>query len=403
MDQFITVEEARAQIVAALQPVGAERLMLRDALGRRLCESIAAPWDSPAFDNSAMDGYAFRWEDRSESLRLVGESAAGAPFAGAVGAREAVRIMTGAKLPDGADTVAMQEHCEASKDEVRITQESPKGAGANIRRQGEYMAAGTDVLRIGDELGAAEIGLLSSFGRTVVYAHRTPRVGIVTTGSELVEPDREPGDSQIVNSNAYMLEGLVRQAGGDPTVLPIVPDTEEATREALRDVGRAADLVVTVGGASVGDYDFIRGVLEELTGGMEFWKVRMKPGKPLAFGVLSEGRVPVIGLPGNPASSFVGFHQFVRPALAVLRGASPKSAMLPRLRIATTTELRSSPRRRQYIAGRLETTDGVARFRAHPDQSSGNVLVTCGTQALALVDEGVSLIEAGSLVDVELL
>jgi molybdopterin molybdotransferase len=199
-----------------------------------------------------------------------------------------------------------------------------------------------------------------------------------------------------------MVESLVRQAGGDPTVLPIVPDDEDATREAIRGLDATVDIAVTIGGVSVGDYDFVREVLDEETGGMSFWKVRMKPGKPLAFGMLAAG-TPVIGLPGNPVSSFVGFHQFVRPALAVLQGAGAEDALLTRIRARAATDIRSTPRRRQYLLGNLLTTGEELCFEPHPSQSSGNVLSTCGADAFGLVDEGVDHIDAGEWMDVEIL
>lgn len=403
MDTFITVEDARDRILSRLRTVGAERVTLTDAAGRYIAESIVAPWDSPAFDNSAMDGFAFRWSDRDEILTVIGESAAGHPFDGSVGPGEAVRIMTGAAVPDGADSVAMREICQEKDGKLSVTEEPSRGEGANIRLQGEYMAAGEPVLRKRDRLGGAEIGLLAMFGRTVVYVSRRPRVAIVTTGSELVEPDREPGPGQIINSNAYMIESLVRDAGGEPTVLPIVPDDEDATREAIGSLDATVDLVLTIGGVSVGDYDFVRDVLDETTGGMAFWKVRMKPGKPLAFGQLSKNETPVIGLPGNPVSSFVGFHQFVRPALQVLQGAAADETPLRRVRAKTSTPIRSTPRRRQYVLGALEQGGGESHFVPHASQSSGNVLTTCRTSAFGIVEEGVDRIEAGAALDVQIL
>mgnify|MGYP006195508261 CR=1 FL=1 len=396
MNTFISVEEAREAILERIAAVSSERVTLADAAGRRLREEIIAPFDAPAFDNSAMDGFALRAAEANGPLRVVGESAAGAPYHGALASGEAVRIMTGATIPADADCVVMRENAVVDEAGLRVTE--PPQVGANIRRRGAYLQAGAIALAAGSLVRPADVGLLATFGRTVVYVGRRPRVTIVTTGSELVEPDRPLRDGQIVNSNAYMLEALVRATGTNVTVAPIVPDDAAATRDALESATRSADLLLTVGGVSVGDYDFVRAVLDELSGGMQFWKVRMKPGKPLAFGMLA-GRVPAIGLPGNPVSSFVGFHQFVRPALAALAGAPRAQTGLMRTTAKAACAIRSTPARRQYVLGAIEGES----FRPYPDQSSGNPLVMRGCTALGIIDEGVSAIESGAAIVVELL
>lgn len=399
--QLLSVEEARAAILTGVNPLGSQRCLLTEARGRYLAEAVESPLDAPAFDNSAMDGFAFCAADRGELLRLVGESAAGRPFQGEVARGQAVRIMTGAPMPSGADTVAMREICRVSGDELEVDWDSVRQAGDHVRRRGEYMRAHEIVLERGALLGPGEVALLASFGRTVVHAVRAPRVGILTTGTELVEPDRPRGAGQIYNSNAYMLEALVDEAGAVPHVAPTCADELEATRDALRQLARACDLVLTVGGVSVGDYDFVRQVLDEETGGMAFWKVRMKPGKPLAFGVFPGG-VPVIGLPGNPVSSFVGFHQFVRPALHVMRGGSAEDAALRRLRLPTDSALSSPAGRREYVLGHIDPRPQPV-FVPHPDPASANVLTMRACDALAIVEEGVGRVAAGDIVDVEIL
>ena len=398
--QFIAVDEARATILAATRPLGAQRCLIGDALGRRIAESVVGPHDAPAFDNSAMDGFAFAHAAMPGPFRIVGESAAGRPFGGRVGAGEAVRIMTGAAVPDGCDTVAMREVCEAIERELRVDGGAVT-AGDHIRRRGEFMRAGEDVIERGTLLRPSDLGLLASFGRTVVAVQRAARVGIITTGSELVEPDRARGPSQIYNSNAYMLEALVREAGGIPLVAPIVEDDEVATRRAIGEVGETSDLVVTVGGVSVGDYDFVRQILDELTGGMTFWKVRMKPGKPLAFGKLQPRGVGIIGLPGNPVSSFVAFHQFVAPALAALHGTPPQECVPGTVTIEAATTIESTPHRREYVLGHIAQRGGVACFVPHENRSSGNVLSMHRCDAFAVIEEGVELVACGELVRVE--
>ena len=398
---FITVDDARATIVQAMRPLGAERVTLRDAAGRRLAAPIIAPSDSPAFTNSAMDGFAFRHAGATK-MTVVGVSAAGAPFVGTVEPGQAIRIMTGAPVPHGCDTVAMREHCEVDGDELTVANVLELPVGANVRKQGEYARAGEPAIPRGTLLGPAELGLAAGMGRAVVEVVRSPRVAILATGTELVEPDQVPGDGQIYNSNSYMLEALVRDSGGAPTVSPSLRDDLDATRTAILDLAATADLVITVGGVSAGDYDFVRDVLQTEGDGMEFWKVKMKPGKPLAFGRIGARRVPVIGLPGNPISSFVGFQQFVRPALAVLQGANAASAVAPRLRIATTQAIRSTPYRREFVVGHI-STDGEARFVPHDKRSSGNTLALLGCHAFAVFDVDDSGADAGGLVDVELL
>lgn len=400
VETFISVEEAREAILSRVHRLASQRVLLSDALHRRLAETISAPEDSPAFDNSAMDGFAFRYAECRHELEVVGESAAGKPFEGEMSSGQAVRIMTGAAVPAGADSVAMREVCEVTGDTLRINEEVQ--VGEHIRKRGSYAARGEAVLSPGDLLGPAEIGLLASFARTVVYVTRRARVAIVTTGSELVEPDRLPGEGQIVNSNAFMLEALCHTVGALPVVVPIVEDTESATRTALEAASEAADLVVTVGGVSVGDYDFVRGVLDDMAGGMQFWKVRMKPGKPLAFGMI-DGRRPVIGLPGNPVSSFVGFHQFVRPAVAVLQGTPRTQADLRRVELPTANDIRSTPKRRQFVLGAIDARPEGAQFVSQPDQSSGNLLAMRGCGALGIVDEGISFVPAGTPLLVEYL
>lgn len=403
MNQFVSVAEARATILGALTPLGAQRLTLTHASGRRLFESVAAPADSPAFDNSAMDGFAFRFSDAGHELRVVGESAAGVPFVGEVQAGEATRIMTGAMMPAGCDTVAMREICTVDGDTLTIDWTAVDGASQHVRRRGSYMRAGERVLTPAALLRPADIGLLASFGRTVVSVFRQPRVGIITTGSELVEPDCTLGPGQIFNSNAYMLEALVHASGAAALVAPVVPDDEDATRSAFRDLGAKVDLLLTVGGVSVGDYDYVRQILDEETAGMAFWKVRMKPGKPLAFGMLRPHGVPVIGLPGNPVSSFVGYHQFVRPALDVLQGAAPSDCGPRTLRLRTTAAITSTPHRQEYVIGHIDASSGEASFTPHVGPSSGNLVSMHRCDAFGVVDEGVSAVAAGDWVEVEIL
>lgn len=411
MKRFITVEEARQQILERLPRLPAERVFLSQAPGRVLAESIEAPTNSPRFDNSARDGYAVRFADLEgdrPTLALVGSVAAGEMSGLQVEAGTAARIMTGAPVPDGADTIIMQEYCEVDEDAgtVTVIDKPEEGRGAWVRKAGENMAKGEAVLEAGARLGAPDVGLLASFGRSVVKVARRPRVAIVSTGDELVEIDQEPGPGQIVNSNAYMLEALVHQVGGEAIVLPPAPDTEQAVRDTFEQAVQSADIVVSSGGVSVGDFDITRQVVDELTGGMNFWKIRMKPGKPLAFGTSSTGGrdVPLIGLPGNPNSCFVCFHQFVRPALAVMQGVAREDVVPRRLDAVLAKSVQSTPKRRVYLSGTLRSRPGdKPEFVPDDNQNSGNLRLFCGAEAFGVCEEGVASMAAGDEIAVELI
>jgi molybdopterin molybdotransferase len=410
MQTFISVEEARASILDAIEPLGREKVTITEATGRILARDISAPGDSPAFDNSSRDGFAFRWQDvvdaADATLDVVGTVYAGDDSLPNIGEGQAVRIMTGAQVPSGADTVVMQEHCEFDEAAatVSLTRTPDAGRGAWIRHAGTFMAAGEAILERGHRLGPAELGLVASFGNTLLDVYRQPRVAIVSTGDELVDLDTPPGPGQIVNSNAYQLASLCRQAGAVPQMLPIVPDKQDAVRRAFEEAVRSCDLVVSSGGVSVGARDFTRVVLEDITGGMAFWKIRMKPGKPLAFGKSSNTGVPLIGLPGNPASCFVGFHQFVRPALGLLQARSIADVQPRTLEAVLGAAVTSTPRRREYLSGKVVFRSGEKpEFQPAQKQNSGNLALFCGATAFGLVEEGVPEMLPGDIIEIELI
>ena len=408
MENFISVEQARKHILFEIDRVGTERLFLSDASGRYIAESIEAPDNSPPFDNSSRDGFAVRWKDIEPgevSLDLVGESAAGQAASRPLRSGEAMRISTGAKLPEGADTVVMQEHADVSGDTVNIPSPPSDGEGAWVRHAGAFLGRGEVVVPKNSKLKAPEIGVLASFRHSRLEVYRRPRVAIVSTGDELVDIDEEPGESQIVNSNAYLLESLLRSAGADPIVMPPVPDNYEATLAAFEKATEAADMVVSSGGVSVGTHDEVHDVVDDLTGGMKFWKIRMKPGKPLAFGTTTgKQSVPLIGLPGNPNSCFVCFHQFLEPALRVARGSTPGDLVeRPRLQATLHKKIGTTPRRRTYLAGHLDSDANELQFTPAPLQNSGNVGLFCGQNAFGVVPEGTSELESGETIEVELI
>lgn len=411
MTKFVSVEHARGAILDRIPLTGVERVHLLQARGRYLAEAIKAPWSSPRFDNSAMDGVALRWDDLSnipETLSVHGESAAGHPSPEVLQEGQAFRISTGAPVPPGADTVVPRELCEFDDDQVTIVERPSAGKGANIRYQGTYLEAQEPALLPGTRIDGAAMGLLASFNEVMVTVGARPRVAVVSTGDELVDLGKNPGPGQIVNSNAYLLASLIDECGATPRIYPTAKDDRQAIESAYRRAINECDFVVSSGGVSVGDHDHVRAVLAELAGGMTFWKVRMKPGKPLAFGVASDSGtdVPLIGLPGNPGACFVAFHLFLRPALAVAQGARPATSGPQRVQATLAgSDLRGSRSRRVYAGGRLipGARGELSRFEPAPHQSSGNPTLFAGCNALGIVDDDAPGIEVGDPVDVLLL
>lgn len=318
---MISVAEASERILARIGALSQETVATENAAGRVLAERIVAPIDSPPWDNSSMDGYAIRSADLvSPGIRLdvVEEVAAGAFPSRAIRAGEAMRVMTGAPVPDGADSVIRREDTDDDREAVTI--ELTRDAGKNIRRRGEDFHTGDLLFDRGESLSIAHIGALASAGIKSVAVNRRPRVAIISSGDELVELrdyDVALAGRKIVSSNSVTLAALVRDSGGEPVDLGIARDDPASLREKL-ELARDADLIVTSAGISVGDHDHVRDVFAALGGKLDFWKVRMRPGAPLAFGML--GSVPWIGLSGNPVSAMVTFELFVRPAIRRMLG-----------------------------------------------------------------------------------
>ncbi|HEX6538044.1 MAG TPA: gephyrin-like molybdotransferase Glp [Candidatus Dormibacteraeota bacterium] len=317
-----SVAVAQERLLILLRPLGTERVALTDALQRVLREPVVARWDLPGFDNSAMDGYAVRaaeiagaGRDAPVRLPLRGEAAPGQP-ATALGPGSAMRILTGAALPNGADTVVRQEDTERDGDIVLI--QVAAAAGTNVRHRGEDVATGSVVLRPGGRLSPADVAVAAAAGTGWLSVASPPRVAVVATGDELQPAGADLRDSQVADSNTPMIACAVREAGGVPVPAGIVADTRAAVRQALLRAAESADLIVSSAGVSVGDHDHVRHVLAEL-GEIHLWRVAMRPGKPLLIGRV--GAVPFIGLPGNPVSSSVTFELFARPAILRLQGA----------------------------------------------------------------------------------
>ncbi len=399
-----SVEAARDDILRHFEPLEAEHVALADALGRVLAADIDADIDVPPFANSAMDGFALRAADITNAsaaepvaLRVLGEVAAGGTASGAIEPGSALRIMTGAPLPPGADTVTPFEDTdvwraggavEASVVHVLL----PTERGANVRAAGEDVRAGTPVVRRGTLLRPGEIGVLATAGAASVAVMRRPRVAILATGDELVDVAEHPGPGQIRNANGYSNAAQVIDAGGEPLRLPIARDTEAQLHDRIdQALAAGADMFLTSGGVSVGDYDVVKRVLEQ-RGRMEFWRVRMKPGKPLAFGII-EG-VPLLGLPGNPVSAMVGFELFGRPAMLKMLGRERWRRPV----IHATFDGRYADRgdRRVFVRVAVEQHGEGWIARSAGEQGSGVLSAMMRADGLMVVPEGMTLVEPGA-------
>ena len=381
-----TVEEAAGEILAGFEPLGEERVGLLDALGRFASHDVLARHDAPSFDNSAMDGYAVRAHELAGAgaltpvvLPVRGESRAGGPVPPALAPGTTMRIFTGAMLPPGADAVVVQEDTERDGEQVRLRW-APE-PDAHVRRRGSDLPAGAVAVPRHTLLTPGTLGVLASQDVASVRVFRRPRVAILSTGDELRDIGDPPRAGSIVNSNSYTLAAQVREAGAEAWVLPAVGDRLEEARTALRAGLEAADVLVISGGVSVGDYDVVRDALEAEGAALSFWKIRMKPGKPVAYA--RKGRVPVLGLPGNPVSSWVTFELFVRPGLRRMLG-DPCPAR-PRLTVRLAEPLRRSPGRTEFARARLARDGAQVVARLASRQGSGALPALVGVDALVVI------------------
>lgn len=403
MKQSITVAEAREIILAAIRPLGTERVAIPEGLGRVLAETVVSPWDIPPLDNTAMDGFAVRASDVAGAAReqpvpleVIEDLPAGRIATRVVAAGTAIRIMTGAPMPGGADAVVRVEDTREEGSKVLVLASVP--AGEHIRRAGEDVREGEKVLEAGSILTAAAVGMLSSLGRAFVQVTQRPRVAILSTGDELVDVDGDRRGGKIIASNTYCLSAQARECGAIPVVLGITPDHREAIETKFREA-MACDVIVSSGGVSVGDYDFIKDVLRDLGSEMKFWRVAMKPGHPLAFGLL--GGRPAFGLPGNPVSCMVSFEQFVRPAL--LRMMGHRDLFRPVLRARLGETLRQKPGRTSFIrAVVMRGRDGFT-VRATGSQSSGVLLSMVRANGLIVFPSDRAELPEGSEAEVQII
>lgn len=364
---MISIEEAQRIILEHITPLQPEEVSLVHGLNRVTPEDHVAPWDIPPADNSAMDGYAFSHAALTgATLRISGFLPAGEARTIPAPPGAAIRIMTGAPIPPACDTVVPIEDVVAENGCIRLT--SPVKAGSHVRRRGEDIRHGSVVITAGTLLRPPEIGMLSAMGVTSLAVHRKARVAILATGDELLKPGSTPAPGKIINSNSYTLAAQVLDAGGDPVLLGIAPDTLDATCDKIR-AGLNADFMVITGGVSVGDRDFVKMAIEKLGGTIAFWKVNMKPGKPLAFALL-EG-TPVFALPGNPVAAMVSFELFVRPSL--LKAMGHRRVFRPAVRAVMAEPAVNSGRRPHLVRGIVSMENDRYRVATTGNQSSGRL------------------------------
>jgi len=400
---MLSVEKALKTILARFRPLGLIETDIIKSLGRVCGENVIASRTIPFADNSAMDGYAARYSDIKDAtaqnpvaLKVVENIPAGKIPQKKLKKGEASRIMTGAVIPAGADVVIRQEDTRKTRDSVFISAAAKKGL--NIRSAGEDVKKGELVIPKGAVIGPAQIGLLASLGRKQIRIHAQPRVAILSTGDELVDISHNPPAGKIVNSNSYALAAQVLACGGIPIMLGIARDNKQALRNKLQK-SLGADVIVSSGGVSVGDYDFVKDILSEKGNNLYFWQVAMRPGKPLVFGDIKG--VPLFGLPGNPVSVMVSFEQFVRPSLLKMQGHT--NIFRPEIKARCLDEIQKKPGLKYFIRGIVRRKDDNYTVVTTGDQGSGILKSMVMANGLIVLEENVTNIEKGTEVRVQLL
>jgi molybdopterin molybdotransferase len=395
LSEALALIEERTQTVAAI-----ESAPLRDALGRILAEDLIAPFAVPPHANSAVDGYAVRFDDLSATgetaLRVLGRAAAGHPERRALGPGEAIRIFTGAVMPEGADTVVMQEDCRLEGDGGRVQGPAGLRRGANRRRAGEDVEAGAVALQAGIRLRPQEIGMAASVGVSTLPVRARLRAALFSTGDEILEPGQPPAPGRVFDSNRYTLAALLEGLGLRVTDLGILPDREAAIRDSLRHAAEAGhDLIVTTGGVSVGEEDHVKAAVEAL-GSLHAWRLAVKPGRPIALGQV--GRVPFVGLPGNPVAAMVTFLRVVRPLALKLAGVRDREPRFYRVRAGF--DYRKKAGRREWVRARLGA-DGAGEVVAQRFAREGAGILSSMVESEGLVElaEDLTRLEAGTMVD----
>lgn len=399
----LSLTDAQQIILAALAPIaGRERLAVRSVLNRVLAEPVIAPCNVPAHDNAAMDGYAVRFEDLNPAvettLTVIGTAFAGKPFSGHLTTGKAVRIMTGAVIPKGADTVIVQEVVRTNDTSRTVTVPVGQRAGQNLRRAGENLTAGNIALTAGTHIGPAELGLIASLGLAEVTVYRRLRVAFFSTGDEIASIGHPLLPGQIYDSNRYTLFGVLSQLNCELLDMGVVPDQPEALETALHEASLAVDVIITSGGVSAGEADFIRDITHRL-GKVSFWKINIKPGRPMAFGRI--GNAALFGLPGNPVAVLVTFYQFVQNALLKLMGVSP----LPTPQVFNARlkhPFRKQPGRHEFVRGHLDRQeDGTLHVSVTGSQSSGVLRSMSEADCFIVLPDTCGNLEAGDTVTVQ--
>ena len=400
---MISFEEALKNILSRIQPLGYEKVPLLESLERIIGEDICAKRDIPPLDNSAMDGYALKFEDIEGAstdhpvrLRVIEDLPAGFVSKKTIVKGQAIRIMTGAPIPRGADTVIPVE--ETRKEDRSALILKTASLGENIRRAGEDVKKGHRVISEGDMIRPAEVGMLASVGRSSIIVYQKPLVAILCTGDELADIDENLDESRIISSNSYTLAAQVKDCGAVPVQLGIAKDRKEEIREKLRQ-GIRADVLISSAGVSVGDYDFAKDALDDLGMEMAFWQVSMKPGKPLAFGTI-RGK-PVFGLPGNPVSSMVSFEEFVRPSLLKMMGH--RQIFRPVVEAVLREEIKKTTGRRHFIRAFVSFKEGSYFATTTGDQGSGILMSMLKANGLIMIPEEQEIARVGEKVRVQLL
>ncbi|MFH0824187.1 MAG: gephyrin-like molybdotransferase Glp [Pseudomonadota bacterium] len=400
---MISISEAQRKVLEDVPVLGRERIHILEALGRVLAQDVQAKRDVPGGDNSAMDGYAVRREDLTGASRdapvklvVVGEAPAGRPFQGVLGPGQAVRIMTGGLIPNGTDAVIKVE--DTAKDDDRVVCFAMPRPESHIRRRGEDVRAGETVLKVGDVIRAPEVGMLATLGHAYVHVYQRAVVAVLSTGDELVDLDDPYSEGKVVCSNTYSLAALVMECNAVPLSLGIASDDDADQRLRISE-GLRADMIVTSGGVSVGKYDLVKNTLAQLGMRVKFWKVAMKPGKPLVFGTI--GNKPVFGLPGNPTSAMISFEQFVRPALLKMMGH--ENVFRPFVEAVLAEGFPALSDRLHLVRCKLFDKDGELMVASTGSQSSGALRSMVLADGLMVLPPQKGPFEIGRRVKVQML